>query len=150
MCILCCWYLVYKVFKVIVFGFMVFMCVFFVFVNLKYVGIVVDVKIGKIFYVDKVDLYWYLVFFMKIMMFYVVFEEFEVGCFFLSSCLKVLKYVVGCLFFKIGVKVGGMIKVKDVIFVFVIKLVNDVVMVVVENISGLEKKFVEWMIWMVC
>lgn len=113
-------------------------CGFFVFV--------LDVLIGQEFYVVDVDVVWFLVLFIKMMMLYMLFEVVGSGKYSLFLFLKVLGNVVCQFLVKIGFKVGMIIMVEQVVWVLVVKLVNDVGVVVVENFVGSEVVFVWQMI----
>lgn len=79
-----------------------------------------------------------------------LFEVIEIGEIGIDDQICVLVNVVSVFFFGLGLCLGDIICVEDVIMVFVVKSVNDVVVVVGECIGGGEVVFVSEMIECVC
>lgn len=129
----------------ILFVWVIFMFVVVVF----FVVYVMDVCIGNEIYLQNVNIWLYLVLLIKMMMFYMVFNVIECGQVWLDSKFLVFSYVVVQLLLWLGLCVGQWIELCYLICVVVVKLVNDVVIVIGENIVGLEQKFVVQMIVMV-
>ena len=113
--------------------------------NEKYAAYVIDVKSGKVLYSRHADSYRYPASLTKMMTLYMVFEQLEAGKLSLNSRLKVSKYAAGRPPTKLGLKVGGTLKVKDAILGLVTKSANDAASVIAENLGGSESKFAEMM-----
>lgn len=109
--------------------------------NSKYAGIVVDAKTGKVLYANNANARRYPASTTKIMTLYVLFEELEAGRATLNTKMKVSRYAAGRPPTKLGLKVGGSLRVKDAIYALVTKSANDASTVIAEHISGSETAF---------
>ncbi|WP_208978776.1 D-alanyl-D-alanine carboxypeptidase family protein [Pseudovibrio denitrificans] len=109
--------------------------------NSKYAGIVVDAKTGKVLYANNANARRYPASTTKIMTLYVLFEELEAGRVSLNTKMKVSRYAAGRPPTKLGLRVGGSLRVKDAIYALITKSANDASTVIAEHISGSEKAF---------
>ncbi|QUS54533.1 serine hydrolase [Pseudovibrio brasiliensis] len=109
--------------------------------NSKYAGIVVDAKTGKVLYANNANARRYPASTTKIMTLYVLFEELEAGRVSLNTKMKVSRYAAGRPPTKLGLRVGGTLRVKDAIYALITKSANDASTVIAEHISGSEKAF---------
>ncbi|KZL06733.1 D-alanyl-D-alanine carboxypeptidase DacF precursor [Pseudovibrio axinellae] len=109
--------------------------------NAKYAGIVVDAKTGKVLYSNNATAKRYPASTTKIMTLYVLFEELEAGRISLNTKMKVSRYAARRPPTKLGLKVGGYLRVKDAIYALITKSANDASTVIAEHISGSETAF---------
>ncbi|MEO1102924.1 MAG: D-alanyl-D-alanine carboxypeptidase family protein, partial [Pseudomonadota bacterium] len=109
--------------------------------NPKYAGYVYDVVSGKTLYSENADAQRFPASLTKIMTVYIMFEEIKAGRLHFGTRMRVSKYAAGRPPSKIGLRVGGSIKVRDAIKALVTKSANDVSVVVAEHISGSEAAF---------
>lgn len=113
--------------------------------NEKYASIVMDAGTGKILSQSNADKVLHPASLTKMMTLSVLFDEIESGRIKTYNKIKISEYAASMSPSKLGIPVGGKIRVKDAIYSLVTKSANDIAVAVGEHISGSEREFAKRM-----
>ncbi len=107
----------------------------------KAASLVMDAYSGRVLYSNNADTQCYPASLTKVMTLYLLFEKMEQGSITLNTRMPVSSHAAAQAPSRLGVKVGGTIRVEDAILALVTKSANDVAVVIAEYLGGTEKNF---------